>query len=360
MAAVALLPAALRDKLAAAHRRVRLLRALRGVSLLLLTAVLSAGAAMLLDALVPLPSAVRVVLLAGWLLLNTAVALFGLLLPLGRRIDHDALAALVEERYPDLGERLTTAVELGDQPDLYHGSPALIALLIRETETRTGRLDFLAAVPTGLTLGVGIAAVVAVLLPVVPAVKNPGAFGRQAARFLLPWRGAPTSVPYAVEVLPGDAFAARGRPLTIIARAVPLADNAALPRTATLVQAKEDGTTTRLPMLASGEEFSFKVDNVAGNFRYRVEAGAARSDTHEITAVEPINVAGGSPAVTITPPGYARPAFEPQQLQGFHDVSALQHSKVRLEFRFTQPAKKAVLSWPGKAEKDGKAAAREH
>ena len=56
------------------------------------------------------------------------------------------LAALIEERYPELGERLTSAVELAGDTDNRHGSPTLIAVLMKETEVRTRRLDFVQAI----------------------------------------------------------------------------------------------------------------------------------------------------------------------------------------------------------------------
>ena len=37
-----------------------------------------------------------------------------------RSLDPAALAALIEEKYPELGERLTSSVELSATPDAYH------------------------------------------------------------------------------------------------------------------------------------------------------------------------------------------------------------------------------------------------
>ena len=69
-------------------------------------------------------------------------------------------------------------------------------------------------------------------------------------------------------------------------------------------------------------------------------------ETYRITVVDPINVAAGSPTLTVTPPAYARQTFKSEILTGFHDLTTLQHSRVRLDFRFTQPAREALLSWP--------------
>ena len=72
--------------------------------------------------------------------------LFGLATPLTRRLDAAAIAAAVEEKYPELAERLTTTVELAGGVDEFHGAPRLIESVVRDTEKRSSRLDFLPAV----------------------------------------------------------------------------------------------------------------------------------------------------------------------------------------------------------------------
>src|SRR5262245_26184107 len=130
------LPSTLRDKLAAAARRIRLLRALRSLSLVLLVLLGTGGAALLLDAWLPLSGTVRFVLLVGWLALGAMLTLYAVV-RLFKPIAPEALAAIVEESYPDLGERLTTTVELAGDPAYYHGSRRLIELLIQETEAQS-------------------------------------------------------------------------------------------------------------------------------------------------------------------------------------------------------------------------------
>src|SRR5262249_36492513 len=120
MATATTLPTTLRDKLALLARRIRLLRALRGTSLLILTLVLIIGGTLLLDLWLDLPRtgmAVSLGLLAG---LGLSAAVFGLIIPLCRRLDADSLAAIIEEKYPELGERLTSTVELADNRDIFH------------------------------------------------------------------------------------------------------------------------------------------------------------------------------------------------------------------------------------------------
>jgi hypothetical protein len=334
--------------------RIRLMRALRGTSLLLLTLVLLGGTALFLDYLVGLSAPVRLVLLAGWLSLGALVAFFGLLRPLWRRLDPKCLAAVVEERYADLGERLMSVVELADDRDSRHGSPALAALLLEETETRTQRLDFLQAVPPRQAFRFATVAMVLLVLALSPAVLWPHYAVPLSRRFLLPWRTPGPLVFYSLEVTPGDVLTAKGRPLSFAVLLRPDHDNVTLPRTCTLVLTDAEGNDARLRMLAEGPDaFSLGLDKVTGNCSYHVEAGDAISATYQVTAIDPVELAADSPTITITPPEYARKSVDEQTIQGLADLTALQHSKIRFDFRFTRPAKTATLEWlPRTTKKD--------
>jgi hypothetical protein len=168
MTAAAGLPPGVRNQLAALARRVRRLRLVRGLSGLSLAVVLPFGAALLADAWLCLGQAALAVILAGVGAAAVLALLFGLILPLCRPPSAAALAALVEKHYPHLGERLTSAVELADTGKAAHGSPALIALLLEETEVRTRPLA-LAQVfpgrPAAVRCGAALTGLSLVLLP---------------------------------------------------------------------------------------------------------------------------------------------------------------------------------------------------
>jgi hypothetical protein len=354
MATLTALPPALRGKLAAAARHIRFLRAVRGLSLLLLVLALTAEVALLADAALGLPPLVREGLLAAWLALGLGLALFGLLVPLCRRLAPEDLAALVEEKYPDLGERLTSTVELAGADDAHHGSRALIRLLMHDTEARTLGLSFARAVPAGGVPMLALSAALLALLAFAPALAWPGKYADLGNRFLFPWRVPPAVAPYALEVTPGDVFAAQGRPLTVTVRIVPRNEKVALPATCTLVLTDGAGNVSRRPMLVERQDqFALKLDRVPGDFRYRAEAGEVTSPDYLVSAVEPVELAADSPTITVTAPPYARATIPSQTLHGLQDVSALQYSRIRFAFRFTRPAQSAAFTWtpaPGKGE----------
>jgi hypothetical protein len=342
------LPPALRERLDHLAVRIRLLRFLRGLSVLVLALVVTAGLALLVDYLFDsqLPALVRCLNFVVWLGLGGLLGWAGLA-SFRRSIDPADLAAVIEQRHPELGERLTTSVELCEHGSAGCGSPALIDLLVRETEARTHPLDFRSVISGRSTVLLsGLAAVLA-LAGLVPAITFPEETAHLARRFVLPWQ-TPAPLPdYRFAVTPGDTVAARGRVLAISADLTPRNSRIALPKTATLVVIATDGSETRSAMQPASNkpsEFSIKY-RVPGDFEYRIEAGNAASDPSTITAVTPVELAEDSPTVTITPPAYARASVETETRNGLVDLSALQHSQLTFAFTFTRPPVKAWVEW---------------
>lgn len=347
MSDIAALPPSLRHQIMALAQRIRWLRAVRGGSLLLSVLLLTASAAFVSDYCLGLPAAMRLLFLIAWAGVGIALGILVLFLPLCRPLSPQALAALIEERHPDLGERLTSAIEVASNPGKYHGSPALVALLIEEAETRTSQLNFLDAVPSGTTVRLAAVATVLFLAAGSCVLLWPRHSVELGRRFLLPWRTPGALVAFSLHVTPGDVIAAKGQPLTVTVAFVSEHEGVALPQGSTLVILEADGTRTRRAMAAErSDTFQLRVDKVTDDFRYCIEAGAAVSDTYQVTAVEPVELAADSPTITISPPAYAKKNVEEQTIHGLADVSALQYSRVRFDFRFTRPARMAALEWP--------------
>jgi hypothetical protein len=259
MSTAAALSPTLRSRIEQVAHRLRVLRLVRGVSSLALVLAVTGGVALLADYLFDLPGAVRVVLVTAWFATAAACLAAVLILPLRRRLDTTALAALVEQRYPDLGERLTTSVELSENRDDFHGSPELIALVIAETERRTVHLPLLSAVPVRYSAGLAGVAAAALLLAAAPAVVNPGEFGRLTRRFLLAYVPVAEPAPYRVEVDPGDIVTARGKTVKVSVRLVPRRNKVKLPPTCSLILTDADGKETPQRMAADAPE-AFSAD----------------------------------------------------------------------------------------------------
>jgi hypothetical protein len=343
MSAILTLPAPLHTRLAALQRRIRLLRAVRGCAWLVLGLGFSAAAALFADSWLDLSPLTRQILFAMWLGEGLGLLLFGIVVPLGRRIDAAALAAVIEEKYPDFSERLTSAVELAGTAEEGHGSPLLIGLLLEETAERSRNVDFRPAVPARRAVVLAVLAVVAALAAGVSALVWPEQYGNLAQRFFRPWNLTPVVSPYALTVTSGHVIAARGRTITLSAHVAPRNDKIVVPDAATLVVAESDGRETRLPMMrAKNGDFTFAF-KVSEDVFYRIEAGEVVSDSYQVTAIAPVELAADSPRITITPPTYARSVKEEETFQGLVDLSALQHSEIRFDFRFSRPAAAAYL-----------------
>ncbi|HEV2949276.1 MAG TPA: hypothetical protein VGX70_18015 [Gemmataceae bacterium] len=345
MSASATLPSSLNQKLSAVIRRLRLMRTLRGLCGLVLGMAIFLGLALLLDWVFDLPGEARGIVLAGWLGLGVWLAFRSLILPLRSRPSAEAVAAAIEEEFPQLAERLTTSVELAPLSDDFHGSVELKTLLMAEAEAASDRLNFPDAFPAGRTVAWCSGAVVVILLVLSPSLIWPSRYAELGGRLLMPWQDA-FAVPYALEVTPGDTFAAQGRPLTLTARFVTRREGVTLPETCTLVRTDANGRTLQDRMGAQGEGFSLKIPQVAGDFAYHVEAGKATSDTFHVTAVEPVELATAAPFmwqadcpdIMITPLAYARATIPVERVHEVADFSALQHSRVEVSLRFNRPA----------------------
>jgi hypothetical protein len=337
------LSAALRRKLAALARRIRLLRALRGLAWLVLVVALPLPVAFLTDRWLNLPDEVLSVVLAGLAAATVLVLALGVALPLGRRLSPAALAALVEKHYPHLGERLTSSVELAGCQGAGHGSGALIKLLLEETDRAARPLAFSRSFPARPTARLLGAAGLALLCAAVPAVAWAEDYADFRRRLLTAWT-APQ--PFVLDVSPGDQAVAVGRPLTVSVQIKRRDSRAAWPESCYLVHADDQGGADRVPMRHEGPGvYRFTIGQVQSSLRYHVECGRVASETFRVTAVEPVALAPGGLVCVLTPPPYVNPVFHPAQtLRDFSELSALQYSRVHLHFRFHRPAQAARLS----------------
>jgi hypothetical protein len=354
MAIVAALPNTLRDKINSLARKMALLRLTRAIAVTALILIVSAGLIWAADYWLKLPRGVRLGMLGCW----AALAIAGFVRcvkNLSHKADADALAALIEQEYPNLAERLLTSVELTEAAENAHGSQTFIELLVRETEIRTSSLNFLQAAPEKptfrlVTIAFGIAA-----LLLIPAAIWPHSYSRQVKRFFLPWQK--TVVPYEVVTNPGDYAIARGHSLILTANVRSSGDADSLPTSATLYMTGVDGRTSRLGMKSDQPQiFYVKVNSVNDSFAFKVESGDAVSEEHQVTAVDPVQLTADSPRITVAPPAYAQKAQETKTFTGLGDFSALQHGKLSFQFRFSKPAQKAILEWTPASEGDKQSA----
>src|SRR5437879_776274 len=136
------LPPVLDERLSHLPAEVRRLVVRRGCGWLPLVALGGTAVAVGLDAAFSLPAGVRGLLLIGWLA-GTGLAAWRLVVrPWRGPVPAAELAARVERHFPGLSERLTTLVGLHERAGPGNGSRALMAVLAKEADQRTRRLNF--------------------------------------------------------------------------------------------------------------------------------------------------------------------------------------------------------------------------
>ncbi|MCI0589459.1 MAG: DUF4175 domain-containing protein [Planctomycetes bacterium] len=119
-------PPDLSRPLASLRRRIRVLALLRGASWVLSAAALLLAAAYALDRGLDLPRGVRLSFLVGSLAALATLAYRGLARPLTASLPPTDMALIVERSFPELRERLVSAVQLASRPSPPGESGALV------------------------------------------------------------------------------------------------------------------------------------------------------------------------------------------------------------------------------------------
>lgn len=350
------LPKPLRRGLGRVDRKIRALALARGLGLVAIVLAVVAAIGMALDFALPLPSAARWAIWGGWIACGTLVAIAALIRPLIRRKDYADLAAVAERSRPEMGERLTSAVELLGTKAKPHGSPDLIAALADDAGKRaeSERLaDSVSGRRAAVTFCLGAVAAAGV---VAPSFARPDPFEALGRRFLMPWLDLDRPSRFVVTVAPGDAVVAIGSDVPVVAsiRArfgpMPAREAAHLEWSGAggewhrAAMASEDGDS------ADARSFRLTLPKVAESLRYRVVTDSAQGRKHLLTAVEPPSVA--KVTARVEPPSYTKlPASEAKNTSRFE---AWEGSKVAITIRASKPVKAARIEWP--ATPDGRSA----
>jgi hypothetical protein len=196
------------------------------------------------------------------------------------------VARFVEEREPSLDDRLVSAAELATSSESH---TAIGRLFANDVGRRAADVDPHAIIPSATLRRSGVQAVAACLLVAAVVVVGRGTI-REAAD-ALSLRLFPSRV--VLQVTPGSVRLPSGSPLTIEAR---LIGNSA-PVVAQLLRADAAGgadaadwISTEMTSGGAGA-FTLAIEAIDTPFKYRVAAGAARSEIFEIQVARPPRVA---------------------------------------------------------------------
>jgi len=265
-----------------------------------------------------------VLFIAGWFLY----------LPLRRRVSDVQIAQYVEERYPELEDRLVTAVEYGATTSI---SPGMLDLLIRDALRKSGRVDFSVFTNHRRIFSYGVlgAGAMAVLL----ALLNwgPSFFPYGFNRLYVNWVEAADKSPFLIQVRPGSSELTKGSDLEIRAELVGFDS----PDVQLFIQPENttDWTPAAMEAEALGSDFVYLLVDIQESMLYYAEAAGVRSKTFTITAVDLPSVEQID--LTYNFPPYT--GMDPQTVEDEGDISALEGTRVDLRVRLTKPAAEARL-----------------
>ncbi len=260
-----------------------------------------------------------------------AAALIWSLAPLRRVPPDSQIARYIEERAPDLGDRLATAVDVSQAAD----PPALAGMMIADAARRSAAIDLDTIVArASLRRAGGQAAAAALVLGVLlVASRGPARQAVDAASLTL----FPDRV--GLDVTPGNARVKAGTPLSIAAR---LVGNRA-PVIAQVQIAEGDRWRVAEMTGNAAGAFTLSLPAVGAPFKYRVVAGAVTSLTYEIAVAIP-------PRVTRIDVHYTYPAglrLAPRTETDGGDIYAPAGTGVRVEVFTDRPAATGQMTLGG-------------
>lgn len=264
---------------------------MRGVARASSVALLALALVLLVDRLLAPPDLIMALLASGSAGGSAGFAAW-ILWPLRRRPSDRRVARYVEERCPELQDRLASAVEVREAPSSFGGR------LLEDAARRSRGVDLDRVVGAGMVRravagGVGATAALAALLLV--GADTVGRIARSAWLYAAPFGATLVVEPGAARVVAGESLEVRARLLDTFG-----ALGRSVPRV-TVVGG--DGGRSTLAMQRRGPGYAATLPPAAGSFTYSVAAAALESDDYAVTVlrvprVERIDVAYVYPAHT--------------------------------------------------------------
>jgi hypothetical protein len=254
--------------------------------------------------------------------------------------DHrdDFFAAMVEERHPELRNRLINALQLGRGTS--YGSSLLVEAIVHEGSTAVADVEVVECLDKHPTRRSGMWATAAAGLVVLCVVLVPARFGVSLARVLLPLANIePYTATRIVEdsIRPGAARVPEGAAVTIDVRV-----EGVVPATVRLYRSTgdPDRPLAMKPAGPAGDTFRALIPEVGTSFRYHITAGDDRSQGYEVEVVKRPRIE--SIALTAELPAYAEQS--PRRTdRSDGEVSGIAGTRIAMELRATKPLREASL-----------------
>jgi len=322
---------------------IRGLFAIDGLSRLGLALAAYVVLTFLLDWSLILPAGVRLFLLVAGVAGFGFLAFKRIFYPLGVRISDDDLALFVERHFPELNDRLISAIQLTREPVDSTGtsqSPELVAALVADAEQATSQIDFRRVI-IGKHVGkIAGWALAALLVLVGAAVAKPDYAAIYANRVV----GGSTRWPQRTHLKILDfkdnhKVIARADDLTVAVEYE--GRRPSKPMLEYRFRTGEKGREYMSPL--AGNRFQFTFTRVTGPFEFFIEGGDDVTATHTVDTVTPPSL--DAVKVYLEYPTYMRMAnTPPDRPETSGNVSAPFGTKVRFEALTNEDLKSAQLA----------------
>jgi hypothetical protein len=262
------------------------------------------------------------------------VAWYFLYIPLRPRVSDVQVAQFIEERYPQLEDRLVTAIEHGSQQAAPSG---MIDLLIRDALDKTRRVDFSIFLNRKRLAFFGMAGIAAFLVLFALLTWGPPFFPYGFSNLYVPWTEASRESLMTIKLIPEKAEIVKGSDQLFRAQLIGfdspdvrlyLRTDSSSPWNASAMEPDPKGSTFRYLLL-----------DIRSSLQYYVESKGIRSRIGSLSVVDRAKVE----KIFLT---YHFPAYTgmpPQVVENEGDISALKGTKVDFKIRLDGSAQTVHL-----------------
>jgi hypothetical protein len=262
------------------------------------------------------------------------VAWYFLYMPLRARLSDLQIAQYIEERYPQLEDRLVAAVEYGKGET---ASSGLIDLLIRDALDKTSRVDFSVFLKRKRLAYFGLLGVSAFFALFALLSWGPSFFPYGFNQLYVPWTEASFRSSMMIKVLPGDLEISKGSDQQVEAQLVGFDS----PEVQLYVQPEgfRAWNASIMEPNPRGSSFRYLLLDIQSSLRYYVESKGVRSRICSIRVLDLAKVE--KIGLTYTFPAYTGMASQSVENEG--DISALKGTRIALRIHLSRPAQSARL-----------------
>ncbi len=271
------------------------------------------------------------------------IAWYFFCLPLRARVSDVQIARFIEERYPQLEDRLVAAIEYGPQATKSSG---IIDLLIRDALEKSRRIDFSVFLNRRRLAFSGLLGIAACACLFVLFTWGPSFFPYGFRQVYAPWTRASVGSPMMIRIVPGDIEIAKGSDQEIRAQLIGFDS----PDVRLYLQPETSDRWDAMAMDPDprGSSFRYLMLDIRSSLRYHAESKGVRSPDYAIRVRDVARVERMT--LTYNFPPYS--GMKPQVVENEGDISALKGTRIDLKIHLSRSAQSARLLFDNQSTLD--------